>query len=138
MRHSWIPLSLILLASASSYAFAQDFGGLVGKKKKPRRAPAAAAITNDLQQTSWKGELAAAPANATNDVVAMLKQQKPLGGALPIPLRAQDPVLATRLRELSQPHANHAVVLTAHLDPDGTTLLVTDLRQLPSAPKPTR
>ena len=90
-----------------------------------------------LQRTSWKGLLFAAPTNAAADVAALLKQEKhqKTGGYL---LRTEDPVLFTRMQDLSHAHKTAAVVLDGRLEPNGTTILVTDLSELPKERKPER
>ena len=90
-----------------------------------------------LQQTVWKGLLFSAPTNSAAGVVAVLKQDKhqKTGAFL---LRTEDPILYTRMQDLGHAHKGTSVVLNGRLDPDGITVRVTDLLELPKERKPER
>ena len=101
----------------------------------------AASMTNTvsrelLLKTAWKGLVFPAPENAPSRALALLKQEKTQKAGYY--LRAENPILISRLRELGQSHKGTRVALTARLDPDGATLLVIDMAELAKEHKPER
>ena len=89
-----------------------------------------------LAKTAWKGLVFPLPENAPPRALAFLKQEKKQKTGYY--LRAEDPILISRLREMGQSRKGTPVALTARLDPDGTTLLVTDMAELAKDRKPER
>ena len=135
MRTTMISIVAFTLATCSTLALADETNTTApGTQTQP--LPAAAAVTNVPEyRTVWKGLLFAAPSNAAPGVVAVLqpvKHQK-TGHHL---VRAEDRVLATRIGELSHSHKGTGVVLNGVLDPDGITILATDVYELPKEKKP--
>ena len=128
---------LFALLAAGAAAAAEDATPApAGARTQP--AHTANVDTNALlQQTVWKGLLFAAPTNSAAGVVAVLKQEKhqKTGAFL---LRTEDPILYTRMQDLGHTRKGTSVVLNGRLDPDGTTVLVTDLLELPKERKPDR
>ena len=103
-----------------------------------QQAPVATVDTNALlSKTVWKGLLYAAPSDAATGVVAVLKQEKKQKSGFYL-LRTEDPILVTRVRELSLSHKGAPVVLNGRLEPDMTNLVVTDIFELPKPRKPER
>jgi hypothetical protein len=137
MRGTFIRFGVLALFLAGTVAAAGDLLPAPAKKKaKPapveRMDPATL-----MSKTTWKGSLAAAPTNVEANVIAVLKPEKhvPID---PLRLRTEDPVLAARVQEIVATHKGAAVVLTARMHPDGTSLLVTELFLLPRERKPER
>jgi hypothetical protein len=89
-----------------------------------------------LQQTIWKGTVAAAPTNAPPDIIAVLTPEPPLRPRQ-LPLRTDDAVLAARLRELAG-RKHTPVILLGRLAPDGSALYAAELLPLPAEPKSDR
>jgi hypothetical protein len=138
MRSKLIQMGLFTLVVAGAYAAVAEEATTAPVKAKVRHAPTANVDTNALlQQTVWKGELFAAPSNSAAVVVAVLKHEKHQKTGTYL-LRTDDPILATRMRELGHAHKGSAVVLNARLDPDETNLWVTDILELPKERKPER
>ena len=136
MRVTHFSLCLLAFLTAGTLSLADDTP--VPSPTKTHPAPTVLVDTNALlQQTVWKGVLQAASTNSPAGVVAVLKQdkhQKTPGFFL----RTEDPVLYTRMQEIAQARRGAAVVLNGRLDPDITTILVTDLFELPKPRKPER
>jgi hypothetical protein len=125
-----IPLLLVafLLALAGACA---SFEENPPTRHKTKREQVENVDTNALwQQTIWKGTLARAPSNAVATAIAELKTEKHHKDGTFL-LRTDDMVLAARMLTLVQSEKGAAVVLEARLDPDGTTLRVTNLLLLP-------
>jgi len=137
MRLTLLSASLFALIAAGAIATEDDAGPApVGTQTQQVRT--ANASTNALaHQTVWKGLLFPAPTNSAAGVVALLKQEKHQKTCAVL-LRTEDPILFTRMQDLSHAHKSSGVVLNGTLDPDGTTVLVTDLRELPRERKPER
>ncbi len=131
------PLFACLVAGATAIAGEATNISISAGTSTQQMRTATVDINALLQRTVWKGLLFEAPTNATTGVAAILRQDKhqKTGGFL---LRTEDPVLYTRMLELSQAHKKTAVVLNGRLDPGGTTVLVTDLLELPKERKPER
>ncbi|MEI8241845.1 MAG: hypothetical protein WCI17_01120 [bacterium] len=137
MRRTFIRIGILAFALAGTAAAAGDLLPVPAKKKvKPAPVEHIDPATL-MSKTTWKGSLAAAPTNAAATVVGVLKPEKHVPIA-PLLLRTGDPVLAARVQEMVATHKGAAVVLTARLDPDGTSLLVTDVLLLPRERKPER
>ncbi len=128
---------LFALLAAGAVAAADD-AAIASTGGRTQQVHTANVDTNALlQQTVWKGLLFAAPTNSAAGVVAVLKQEKhqKTGAFL---LRTEDPILYTRMQDLGHTRKGTSVVLNGRLDPDGTTVLVTDLLELPKERKPDR
>ena len=137
MRRTLIPVALLALLAAGACTLEDDSDTAPVRTWKHR--PHAVNVDTNalLQQTVWKGLLFAAPTNSAAGVVAVLKQEKhqKTGAFL---LRTEDPILYTRMQDLGHTRKGTSVVLNGRLDPDGTTVLVTDLLELPKERKPDR
>jgi len=137
MRCALFSMVLFSLAAVGACAVADETNAAPAKAKT-RQTPVAIVDTNALlSQTVWKGLLFAAPSDSAAGVVAVLKQDKHQKTGFYL-LRTEDPILATRMRELGLAHKGAPVVLNGRLDPDVTNLLVTDLLELPKERKPER
>jgi len=137
MRCTLFSVILFALAAAGACAVTDETNAAPAKAKA-RQIPVAIVDTNALlSQTVWKGLLFAAPSDAATGVVAVLKQDKHQKTGFYL-LRTEDPILATRMRELGLAHKGAPVVLNGRLDSDLTSLQVTEILELPKERKPER
>jgi hypothetical protein len=137
MRCTLFSIVLFTCVAAGACAVAGETNAASAKAKE-RQALVANVNTNALlAKTVWKGLLFAAPSNSAAGVVAVLKQDKRQKTGFYL-LRTEDPILATRMRELGLAHKGAPVVLDARLNPDMTNLLVSDILELAKGRKPER
>ena len=137
MRCMLISVSLFAL-TAICVSEAAGETNTASAQVQAQQAPVATVDTNALlSKTVWKGLLYAAPSDAATGVVAVLKQDKRQKSGYYL-LRTEDPILGTRMRELSLSHKGAPVVLNGRLDPNMTVLVVTDIFELPKPRKPER
>lgn len=131
MRCIVAQISILAMLAAGGCALADGTNA-------PPEAPATnSVVTVPSHRTVWKGFLFAVPTNSAAGVVAGLKEEKHQKSGTYL-LRTEDPILTTRLRDLSQTQKNAAVVLSGELDPAVHTILVTGLLELPKDRKPER
>ena len=135
MRRTTSNIVLSSLLTIASFAVLAD-DAVPTTAETPTQSVASANAL--LQQTVWKGFLFAAPSNSVKDVLAVLKEEKKQKNGAFL-LRTEDPILATRLQELSHSHKGCAVVMNGRMDPARTnSILVTALLELPKERKPER
>jgi len=135
MRSTRLSIALTFILAAGMHVWGED---ATPAANRTQQVVTAVAETNALlNRTAWKGLLFAAPTNSDAGVAALLKQEKRLKtGFL---LRTEDPILYTRMQDVSQSRKGASVVLSGKLDPDRTnTILVTDLLELPKERKSER